>query len=530
MLFHIGHATQLRHSLATVRGWLTLCMLLAAAWLLGGCASEPRADYTQADTFQCLPGVGQAGSPARQAAPADQAYSLHIIEFDDQGWPYPKGESKDNASPSFRIDCAIADIARPLEAHGQKVLVLVYVHGWHHAASPDDADLAQFRKTLQAQVRQHGKERKVIGIYVGWNGAELDLPLLKWTTLWRRKNAAHHVAEGSVRELFARIHTLRNRWNRNKVAEAINIHTCKRVQNADSGPDCPIRTIMVGHSFGAWILYVSTAPYVIQTLAAGSYILPEDITAKIRANADAGETKEYPDTDRERGIADLIVLLNPAFEATRYNAVFNAALTYRKLRFEPPLLVTVTSEADQATRTWFPIARTISTIFQHRPLTSLERQAMLNTHGHVDRYLTHALTVDGPWLADTHERDCVDAQGTLGQQARALRRHYQGQLTKLPAAPVQPVPLERQLCGGMRLTWLDKPNANPFSIVWNIRTVGHVIPNHSDIHMQPMNYLLTELYEDMGALPRFDLAGLPGTPALGAATSPGSGAPDADAH
>lgn len=63
-----------------------------------------------------------------------------------------------------------------------------------------------------------------------------------------------------------------------------------------------------------------------------------------------------------RGIADLILLLTPAFEATRYDAVCNAARRYRNPRYRPPLLVSVTSDADMATGMAFPVARVINSL------------------------------------------------------------------------------------------------------------------------------------------------------------------------
>ena len=474
---------------------------------LGGCASTEHARYTDSDVFKCEPGAPTEVSahPGRQAAPRLPGPTLHIIEFDDQGWPFPAPGATENASPSFRIDCAIDDIAGRLKRDRRKVLIFVFVHGWQHTAAPGDRDLGRFRATLAAQQKRHGSERDVIGIYVGWSGRTLDFPGLAWTTFYSRKNAAHHIAEGSVRELFARLQALRNRWNRNSVAQRIGVTTCDRDKRPITGPDCPIRTVMTGHSFGAWILYASTAPYIMQTLAGGTSPARPEPEAPDDAGAVTAAPKDSPDTERERGIADLILLINPAFEATRYNAVFNAARAYRNRRFEPPLLVSVTSTADQATASLFPAARTLNTVLQHSPPTDLERTAIRRTHGHMERYLSHELVLDQPWPAGPDYQPCADAAAGSGPRAALVRRQYVCALQRHDAGMLPARPLERLFCGGLRLTWLANPDVDPFSVVWNIRTHGNVIPDHSSIHEPPMEYLVEQLYEDTGALPRFDL-------------------------
>lgn len=469
-------------------------MIVLLLFGLAGCASTEQARYDESGAFPCVPGAPVAG-PARGP-------TLHILEFDDQGWPFPARGAMENASPSFRIDCAIGDIAGHVKGK-RKVLVFVYVHGWHHTAAPEDHDLERFRETLREQHARHGSERDVIGIYIGWNGDTLPVPGLGWTTFYSRKNAAHHIAEGSVRELFARLQALRNRWNRNRAATPIGITTCDRDSQPVTGPDCPIRTVMTGHSFGAWILYASTAPYIMQTLAGGSATQPSEAP-------DVDGPKEASDTERERGIADLILLINPAFEATRYNAVFNAARAYRNVRFEPPLLVSITSAADDKTKILFPIARTINTVMQHSPPTDLEGEAMRKTHGHMDRYLSHELELTQRWPSASEPQPCAALAPASLAEAKVLRDRYVCALRRQGAGVLGAQPLQRLFCGGLRLTWLPNANVGPFSVVWNIRTFADVIPDHSRIHEPPMEYLVAQLYEDVGKLPRFDLAAGPG--------------------
>jgi hypothetical protein len=187
----------------------------------------------------------------------------------------------------------------------------------------------KFRKLLRSR-KQLSPDRRIVGIYVGWNGNTVDFWGLRNLTFWGRKNAAHHVAEGRVRELVSRLKGLREHWNARAQASD---HDCDW---EPSGTDrCKLRTIMIGHSFGGLILYNSAAPYLLEILS-----IDRDLPA----------TEKRPRAARARGIADLIVLLNPAFEASRYEAMFVASREYRPQEGEPPLLITLTSSADWAAR------------------------------------------------------------------------------------------------------------------------------------------------------------------------------------
>ena len=89
------------------------------------------------------------------------------------------------------------------------------------------------------------------------------------------------------------------------------------------------------------------------------------------------------------------MLLNPAFEASRYDGVFEASRHYTPRDGAPPLLVTLTSTADWATKKAFPVARFVNSIFQYPSSSEEQSFAMKRTHGHIDRYLTHTLCLDG---------------------------------------------------------------------------------------------------------------------------------------
>src|SRR5690606_20082683 len=110
------------------------------------------------------------------------AYTLHFVEFDDQGWLYPDVPEMRKAHE--QLGRAIDDVRRRLDA-GERVLLLVFVHGWKHSAAFDDRDVTRFRQmladaaeldSLQARVDTdpdaggRAVERSIVGIYVGWRG------------------------------------------------------------------------------------------------------------------------------------------------------------------------------------------------------------------------------------------------------------------------------------------------------------------------------------------------------------------------
>jgi len=100
------------------------------------------------------------------------------------------------------------------------------------------------------------------------------------------------------------------------------------------------------------------------------------------------------------GFGDLTVLINPAFEATRFEPLAQAAVARRyvvadqssKQRAQLPLLIVATSRTDEATGTAFPLFRRVSTPFERA--SGAERSANIRTIGWESRYKTHEIKVD----------------------------------------------------------------------------------------------------------------------------------------
>ena len=468
------------------RRW-RLCLALVLAALAACTSQRPHKVSTGTADVDCGVDTSLKDERCFDRTPevsADPAYTLHFVEFDDQGWLYPgpkdDGYAAEMGSANGQLDRAVEDVASRL-AKNERVLLLVYVHGWKHGAAHDDRDVKRFRQMLSDAAVFDGKARasgagtrSVVGIYVGWRGAgrfSRSNPLIT-LTFWTRKNAALHVSEGAPRELFARIRALRERWN------AVDASRPR------------LRTVVVGHSFGGWAVFSALSPSILELLA-----------QRLDAGA-ASDSAEAWRRARLRSAADMVILVNPAFEATRYQPIHKLAQKVRLSEYEPPVLLLVTSKADAATGTAFPFGRFFNTLFQRPFVSDEEAYAAMRTPGFVDQYVTHSLSGDGAdaskcrgWRGDPGaEEEKERSARMLENGAREKLRHdeWRGYLAgnnkSLRAG------WEWQYCGGTTIRY--KAHA-PQSPVWNILTDGTVIPNHSDIMGEPLHAFFRQLYLDL---------------------------------
>ncbi|MEM5432174.1 hypothetical protein [Cupriavidus oxalaticus] len=445
------------------------------------------------------------------------AYELHFVEFDDQGWLYPDkpaSGAEPAASPSGQIDHLMKRLTQLLDQHDDgkpnDLSIIVYVHGWKHNAQSDDANVRHFRTMLRAAAAEErdragrdGTPRKVVGVYVAWRGKSWVVPdPVLSLSFWARKEAARRVSVGTARELFARLRAIRHYYN-NEAASAV-VTTGAASEQAVRRPR--IRTLMIGHSFGGLILYAATSGPIIEALAAQQ---------DLRGVKPAQDLAERP--------ADMIVLINPAFEASRYEALYRVANRFQPVRFQPPLFVSVTSTKDWATGIAFPLGRSVNALFEHEA-SSEEGTAIKNTPGHIARYLTHRLYGHAPNGAPEASAAVQDGK------TRCQNWKSEEQLQTLPAADLgEAVRLNKKIeaensaeffsqnltpehllkpkwgrtfCGGSYLTPVEGngvDNAN--TLVWNIETDGEVIRNHDDVMNPIFRAFMRQLYADVSMHP-----------------------------
>lgn len=310
----------------------------------------PPAPACESHTLQQLPAEGGAN------------YLLGFVEFDDQGQLWDRKQM-----------WAVVDKLSE-EAASKDLLIVVFVHGWKHSAAPDDGNIRTFREVLarlsesEAYLSKRSglPARQVAGIYLGWRGGSVTLPLVEELTFWERKNTAEKVGHAGVTEVLSRLELL------------------KRVRESMTDGSRRTRLVVVGHSFGGAVVNTALA----QILGRG--FVRTTCAAEVQCDV--------------AGFGDLVVLINPAFEALLFGPLSDMAAE-RGLYFKSqlPVVAVLTSEADYATRYAFPAGRWVSTLFENeRDLkrrnaatrqeeTVEEGKASRSAVGHFEPYRTHRL-------------------------------------------------------------------------------------------------------------------------------------------
>jgi pimeloyl-ACP methyl ester carboxylesterase len=278
-------------------------------------------------------------------------FEVAVVEFDDQGRCYSRTQME-------AVERWLGDNAE------RDVIIVVFVHGWKHNARSDDTNLLDFMGVLDLTAQREAgsahqmgaQPRLVLGVFVGWRGMSLfdQLGVIDNLTFWDRQQAGRRVATGSVRELFGRFRHYRNR-------------------RADAG-HAPL-LVVVGHSFGGMIVFSALAQSLI-------------------------EAASEPNAQVQSRFADLVLLVNPAIEAARYLPIFDQvrAKPAAAAPPQPPIFISVTARNDWATGIAFPIGNAVSFLTESWRGKE-EREAMVNTIGHVGWLLTHDLTEQGTGYA-----------------------------------------------------------------------------------------------------------------------------------
>lgn len=311
-----------------------------------------------------------------------QDYTLGFVEFDDQGWMYDRAQ----------MDLLMAELEA--QSAGETDLsIFVYVHGWKHNAEFCDNNVCCFRDTLKQMNLLEGKyaavypwkPRKVFGIYVGWRGLSVTGPdFLRSTSFYSRKNVATRVALGSTRELLGKIKDFYERKN-TVTGDPAERKSTKQLpmQSAENKPQgrAGTRLLTMGHSFGGLVVYNAVAQALMES---------------------AIEPKDFEKTQLVKPFGDLVFIVNPAFEGTRYEPLHQIAKRREYPSFQPPVFIAVTSETDDATRKAFPIGRWINGVWENYSdgkdgksvshSKSEQREANVKTIGHAKRYRTHELS------------------------------------------------------------------------------------------------------------------------------------------
>ncbi|MDV7340143.1 hypothetical protein RYZ26_11100 [Terasakiella sp. A23] len=336
-----------------------LFIIWAAVTFISACAPhqqfrteiEKICAYTK-DENNCITSARQSHFPVEDNI-KDGQYFLNFVELDDQGHLWDKEQLEKVIAHANNI------------AANEDIVIVTYVHGWKHSAQSKkdkpDTNIAYFRQTLrelsQVEFATRGKDaRTIFGVYIGWRGGSVTLPGLKELTIWDRKSTAKEVGHGALTQVLSKLNHV------------------KRVRQAIHGPTVDSRFVTIGHSLGGVALYSS-----VSQLLQNKFV----------------ETTDASVSDYVQGFGDLIVLINPAFEANQYSALKNLAGTRPTyLEGQRPVLAILTSEADWATKFIFPLGMTFSTAFENHRTTKdgyNQHAGDITTVGHFEGYITHRL-------------------------------------------------------------------------------------------------------------------------------------------
>lgn len=344
--------------------WNRSIPMLSVAALLTGCAATSLPLRTEIDGRPQEP--GERPKSGLDFLTHNGTNTLAFIEFDEQG---------DFKSRDFALR-VVSDVKA---AAGRKKLLLVtYIHGWQNNSHPASGDVEKFTGLVNQLSAMDfiQKDFHVYGVYFGWRGRLVAATKnrfidtvffsgFKAFTFWTREAAAERVGKLSSTEALM--------W---------------LVKAARDNPDS--RTLLIGHSFGALVLENAVA----QTLIA-------------RGLDPAMQEKDISPP------ADLIVLVNqaaPGLTAKRLIEFFKTAIDAKScasMSPSKPLIVSITSSADAATSTLFPVGRTVGSLFNivGRDYTDIEGQKdrpvsqnkfTRRTAGHNPILWSHIITNAGP--------------------------------------------------------------------------------------------------------------------------------------
>lgn len=152
------------------------------------------------------------------------------------------------------------------------VIVVLFVHGWHHNAKPGDENLRDFAASVtdtrrrlidianpESEVYRLSRKNltgteslSVISIYVGWRGRSLPW-ILDYITFWGRKASAERVGQGDLREFLIRLNSL---------------YREKRDLRANGTTRHFLGMTSFGHSFGGQVLFKAVAGEIENELIA----------------------------------------------------------------------------------------------------------------------------------------------------------------------------------------------------------------------------------------------------------------------
>lgn len=213
--------------------------------------------------------------------------NFHVIEFNDAGEPHDPDQW--------------LGLKARIEQSERKPELLIFIHGWHHSAAPDDENFVAFQQFYQ-QMAARDNQRNLIGLYIGWRGDKFDplwldgstdatsqVEILDFPTIFQRKSVARRIGRTGFSQLLDNLDQL---------------ESSGKLQ----------RYTVVGHSLGGALALHGSKERIMQAIARG---------------------EDNP---------NLFVLLNPAVRASEYKPMDTLLSVDR----QKPAMVVLQSKGDYA--------------------------------------------------------------------------------------------------------------------------------------------------------------------------------------
>ncbi len=360
----------------------------------------------------------------------DHHIPIGIIEFDDQG-----------TLQNRKFKDEILDRIRVL-TQTQGTLTVVFAHGWLNNAAPENQNLSNFQALLQKIAkgdREAGNTRKVVGVFLAWRGLSATIPLFREASFWNRKDRAEHVGQHGATEVLTDLGKIKAGGRNNNS-----------------------RLILIGHSFGGALIYSATQQLLMKDAAYQSI------------KKSTGKPSSVP-----RTVGDLVILVNPAFEAARFTALHDKAAGMNFPEKQSPILAIFTSKTDLATKWAFPIGRYLSSIFNKYNTDIYPEQPDLDrtTVGHYTDYQTHELSLKSESKTQTSQVDAGCGWKKFREDPREQSWHVEDVILKRKELP-------------KKLELMRNRQMNPY---YNVIVDDEIISGHSGI-WEP-EFFMKFLYE-----------------------------------
>lgn len=432
--------------------------LLAMLTLLGGCASNESYRKTRVVDSTC-PGTSAtehcAGDVRHRIGQETDGAFITYIEFDDQGSLHDR-ELSNEALRALRD-----------RASQRPTLIVAFAHGWKHNASHRSGNVREFQRLL-AGLQRSQSNWQVEGVYIGWRGLSARWEPAKLLSFWKRKSAGARVGTDGAIDLIAELSAIR--------AASVN----------GDGPGHLL--IVAGHSFGGAVVFNATQHLLRRELVqAQECVASTDPDAepmirmipfadtRVQSPRPAGFLEARTCGHLSASVADFVVIVNPAFENTRYDPLEARSRQTGFAAGQPPILAVFMSKGDGATKYAFPVGRLISTLtnsYVDTAQAARDRRAV----GHLRDKWTHELVL-------------TDA-ASLNHSLRNLRAsdasvELAGMIERAPPGGWVDFLCDRNADWTLDAVSLKRsaqnPAADPFSPYMVVSVQKGIISNHSDI-------------------------------------------------